>query len=53
MFPGAVAVGHNRFQSNTVGGAHIDDDSFAHPRDSHDGASPGIRKGIRMSDLIH
>ena len=35
MLLGAVAVGHHRFETSTVGGRRIDDDPLAHAPDSH------------------
>jgi hypothetical protein len=49
----AVAIGHHRFKANTVGGTHIDADSFAHATDSHALTTPGILFRILPSDFVH
>jgi hypothetical protein len=50
---GAVAIRHHRFQTAAVGGAHFDDNSFAHPPDSHIRQVEGIRRGTRLLDFDH
>jgi hypothetical protein len=43
----------DRFQTNTIGGAHLDDDILAHPPDSHPARAQGIPFRILPSGFIH
>jgi len=48
----AVAVRDHRLQAEAVRGAHLDDNPFAHPPDSHIRPVGGIRSGTLMLDFI-
>ena len=53
MFLRAVPVRSDRFQTSTVGRAHINNDILAHPPDSHPTRAQGIPFRILPSGFLH
>ena len=53
VFLPAVPVRNDRFETSTVGGTHIDDDSWPHAPDSHTTCPARIPRGIQTSNFIH
>ena len=49
----AIAIRHDRLETSTIGGINRNDDSMAHPQDSHTQRTSGIRYRSLLSDHIH
>jgi len=53
MFLGTIAVRNDRFEPTTIGGRRVDNDSRAHPTDSHASEPAGIPYRTLSSDFVH